>query len=68
MIDLLKQLCRQNGVSWDEDAVRDFLREQAEPYADSIRTDALGNLIVFKKGRRSDGPSCCWLPTWTRWA
>ena len=56
MIDLLKQLCRQNGVSGDEDAVRDFLREQAEPHADSIRTDALGNLIVFKKGRRSDGP------------
>ena len=56
MIDLLKQLCRQNGVSGDEDAVRDFLREQAGPYADSIRTDALGNLIVFKKGRRSDGP------------
>ena len=56
MIDLLKQLCRQNGVSGDEDAVRDFLREQAGPYADSIRTDALGNLIVFKKGLRSDGP------------
>ena len=58
MIDLLKQLCRQNGVSGDEDAVRDFLREQAGPYADSIRTDALG----------PTGPSCCWLPTWTRWA
>ena len=56
MIDLLKQLCRQNGVSGDEDAIRAFIREQAAPYADSIRTDALGNLIVFKKGRRSDGP------------
>ena len=55
MIDLLKQLCRQNGVSGDEDAVRDFLREQAEPYADSIRTDALGNLIVWKKGARAAG-------------
>ena len=56
MIDLLKQLCRQNGVSGDEDAIRAFIREQAAPYADSIRTDALGNLIVCKKGRRSDGP------------
>lgn len=55
MIDLLKQLCRQNGVSGDEDAIRAFIREQAAPYADSIRTDALGNLIVCKKGRRSDG-------------
>lgn len=51
MIDLLKQLCRQNGVSGDEDAIRAFIREQAAPYADSIRTDALGNLIVCKKGR-----------------
>ena len=66
MIDLLKQLCRQNGVSGDEDAIRAFIREQAAPYADSIRTDALGNLIVCKKG--PTGQSCCCVPTWTRWA
>ena len=35
--------------------MRDFIRSQAEPYADSIRTDALGNLIVFKKGKKSTG-------------
>lgn len=55
MLDLLKQLCSLNGVSGDEDAVRDFLRAQAQPYADSIRTDALGNLIVFKRGRKTTG-------------
>lgn len=55
MIDLLKQLCSLNGVSGDEGEVRDFIRAQAKPYADSIRTDALGNLIVFKKGRKSSG-------------
>ena len=55
MLDLLKQLCSLNGVSGDEGEVRDFLRTQAQPYADSIRTDALGNLIVFKKGARSSG-------------
>ena len=48
MLELLKQLCLLNGVSGDEGEVRAFLRAQAEPYADSIRTDALGNLIVFK--------------------
>ena len=48
MMDLIKQLCTLNGVSGDEDRVREFIRGQAEPYADSIRTDALGNLIVFK--------------------
>lgn len=55
MIELLKQLCALNGVSGAEDEVRDFIRTQATPWADSIRTDALGNLIVFKKGKRSTG-------------
>ena len=55
MLDLLKELCALNGVSGEEDQVRDFIRAQAAPYADSIRTDALGNLIVFKKGKKSTG-------------
>ena len=56
MLELLRTLCALNGVSGDEDQVRDFIRAQAAPYADSLRTDALGNLIVFKKGRKSGGP------------
>lgn len=55
MLELLKQLCLLNGVSGDEGEMRAFLRAQAEPYADSIRTDALGNLIVFKKGAKATG-------------
>lgn len=55
MMELIKELCALNGVSGDEDRVREFIRGQAEPYADSIRTDALGNLIVFKKGRKTTG-------------
>ena len=55
MMELIKELCALNGVSGDEDRVREFIRAQAEPYADSIRTDALGNLIVFKKGRKTTG-------------
>lgn len=55
MLELLKRLCLLNGVSGDEGEVRAFLRAQAEPYADSIRTDALGNLIVFKKGAKATG-------------
>lgn len=55
MLDLVKELCALNGVSGEEDQVRDFIRAQAAPYADSIRTDALGNLIVFKKGKQSTG-------------
>lgn len=55
MRELLKELCELNGVSGDEGAVRDFIRAQAQPYANSIRTDALGNLIVFKKGKKATG-------------
>ena len=51
----LFELCRLNGTSGDEDRVREYIREKAEPYADSMRTDALGNLIVFKKGTKSTG-------------
>lgn len=51
----LFELCRLNGVSGNEDRVRDYIREKAAPYADSMRTDALGNLIVFKKGKKSTG-------------
>ena len=52
MLELLKELCRLDGVSGEEDRVRDCIRRYAEPYADQIRTDALGNLIVFKRGAR----------------
>lgn len=55
MLEQLKQLCRLNGTSGAEDEVREFIRTQAAPYADSIRTDALGNLIVFKKGAKPTG-------------
>ena len=55
MLNLLKQLCALSGVSSWEDEVRDFIRTQAQPYADSIRTDAIGNLIVFKKGKKPTG-------------
>lgn len=55
MRKLLKELCHLNGVSGWEDEVRDFIRSQAEPYASAMRTDALGNLIVFKQGKRATG-------------
>ena len=55
MIELLKKLCALDGVSSHEDQVREFIRGEAAPYADSVRTDALGNLIIFKKGRKATG-------------
>lgn len=55
MLNTLKELCLLAGVSGDEGAVRDYLAERARPWADSVRTDALGSLIVFKRGKRSTG-------------
>ena len=55
MLNILKELCRLNGVSGNEDEVRRYIEEKAAPYADSVRTDAMGNLIAFKKGKRPAG-------------
>ena len=55
MIQTLKTLCALPGVSSREDRVRDHIRRRVEPYADSVRTDALGNLIVFKRGAKAAG-------------
>ena len=47
---LLQTLTELAGISGREAPVRQFVQERVVPYADSIRTDALGNLIVYKKG------------------
>ncbi|MCD8191061.1 MAG: M42 family peptidase [Clostridiales bacterium] len=53
MRELIKSLCACSGVSSREEDVRQFIQAQAKPYADSLRVDAMGNLIVFKHGRKS---------------
>ena len=55
MIETLKTLCALPGVSSREDEVRDYIRKRVEPHADSVRVDALGNLIVFKRGAKPTG-------------
>ena len=55
MLNLVKELCAISGPSSYEEAVRAVIRAKAAPYADSMRVDALGNLIVFKKGKKATG-------------
>lgn len=55
MLSLVKELCRLDGVSSGEGRVRGFIREKAAPYVDTIRVDSMGNLILFKKGKKSTG-------------
>jgi endoglucanase len=45
-IPLLKRLCEACGVSGDETAVRDIVRDELQGKVKDMRTDALGNLLV----------------------
>ena len=55
MLNTLKELCLLNGVSGDEDEVRRYLVSRIKPRATHFHADAIGNLIVFKKGKKSTG-------------
>ena len=52
MKELLKKLCQLDGVPGYEEEVREVIHELVKPYADEIIVDALGNLLVFKKGAK----------------
>ncbi len=51
MLKTLKELCALPGASGREDKVREYIIEKAKPFADEIKTDAMGNVLVFKKGK-----------------
>jgi len=51
-MDMLKDLCTLNGISGDEDDVRRYILEKISGHS-SGRVDKLGNIIVFKKGKKT---------------
>lgn len=51
MISELKELCLLNGASGDEARVREYIQSRIN--ADEVTVDNLGNLIVFKKGKKT---------------
>ncbi len=51
MVERLRELCLINGTSGDEARVREFIKSNIK--ADMVNTNRLGNLIVFKKGKRT---------------
>lgn len=53
MLELIEKLSLLNGISGRENEVRDFIINEIKGYADTIETDPLGNLIVFKKGQKT---------------
>jgi len=54
MKPLIQKLVETPGPSGYESQIRAVVREEVEPYADSIQVDALGNLIV-QKGKGEAG-------------
>lgn len=49
--NVLERLCSLNGVSGNEDDVRDLIIDEIKEYVDDYKVDLMGNLIVYKKGK-----------------
>ena len=52
-IELLKELCQASGVSGYEDEVAEIVAKHLTKTCDSVYKDSLGNIIAFKKGRKT---------------
>lgn len=49
-VELLRRLVEATGIPGREDEIRKIVREELGPHVDEISTDALGNVVCFKKG------------------
>lgn len=52
-IKALEALCCINGISGDEDNVRKYIINEINGHAENITVDNMGNIIVFKKGKKT---------------
>lgn len=48
---LLKELCLTNGISGNENIIREIIISEIKEYATDFKIDPLGNILVFKKGK-----------------
>lgn len=49
-IALLEKLCSAVAVSGDEGEVRQIVLQEVQPYADEVKVDALGSVLVTRRG------------------
>jgi len=49
--NLLKKICKAPGAPGHEQAIRELVIEEVRPLVDELMTDAMGNVIVVKKGK-----------------
>ncbi|MFQ6102477.1 MAG: M42 family metallopeptidase [Anaerolineae bacterium] len=57
MKELIRKLVQTFGPSGVEEQIRSVIRAEVEPFADEIRVDPLGSLVVRKQGSPSADPS-----------
>ena len=50
-IPLLDKICTIPGAPGFEQRIREFIIKEVTPLVDSVSTDAMGNVIAFKKGK-----------------
>ncbi len=53
---LLEKLCNAAAVSGDEGEVRKIVLDEVKSYADEVKVDALGSVLVTKQGTGRDRP------------
>ncbi len=53
MAELIKDLCRINGVSGNEGDVRKYIISKIKDKMSDITVDSMGNVIALKRGRKS---------------
>ena len=53
MIKLIDTLCNISGVSGDEEKVAKFIKNEIKTHCEWVKTDTIGNLIAFKKGKKT---------------
>jgi endoglucanase len=50
-MELLQRLCETPGIASQEGPIRSVIQAELEPLVDSVRVDALGSLIGYRKGK-----------------
>ena len=51
---LLEKLCNASAISGDEGEVRKIVMEEVKPFADTVKVDALGSVLVTRSGKASE--------------
>ena len=58
---MLKKLCAAFGPSGCEDEVRELIINEITPFCDNVKVDKMGNVIAFKKGKKSSKKFYCYV-------